>query len=133
MIDSSGIMKYVQQVALLRTVGHFKYAYVRFEIVSMSQDLDEGRITVRWRIAGISGLRVSIYTTQNCRSIRVKRRHQASRGSACKYTHSKVGPNRQGHIPLHNKYNLTKPRNVLCCIRFSVSLPHRPQNPGHLT
>ncbi len=54
-----GLMKYVQQVALLRAVGHFKYAYVRFEIVSMSQDLDEGRITVRWRIAGISGLRVS--------------------------------------------------------------------------
>nr|CAG4641865.1 EOG090X09QP [Eurycercus lamellatus] len=53
-----GLYHYVRQVALLRCVGHLKYAYVRFEILKMTQHPEEGTIKVRWRISGISGLKV---------------------------------------------------------------------------
>jgi len=52
-------MGYVQQVALLRGVGHVKFAYVGFEILNSNISVEESRITMRWRIRGISGLRVS--------------------------------------------------------------------------
>jgi len=55
-----GLFKYVQQVALLRTVGHIRFAYVKFNVLNMSQDNQEGRITVRWRIVGLSGFRVML-------------------------------------------------------------------------
>nr|SVE75252.1 EOG090X09QP [Daphnia dolichocephala] len=53
-----GLYNYVKQVALLRCVGHLKYAYVRFEILKITQHQEEGTIKVRWRITGISGLKV---------------------------------------------------------------------------
>ncbi|XP_046644132.1 uncharacterized protein LOC124329140 [Daphnia pulicaria] len=53
-----GLYHYVKQVALLRCVGHLKYAYVRFEILKITQHPEEGTIKVRWRITGISGLKV---------------------------------------------------------------------------
>jgi hypothetical protein len=55
-----GLFKYVQQVALLRTVGHLRFAYVKFNLLSISKDEKEGRITVRWRIVGLSGFRVML-------------------------------------------------------------------------
>ena len=54
----SGLYKYVQQVALLRCVGHFKFAYVRLEILKLTKHPEDGTIKVRWRIRGISGLKV---------------------------------------------------------------------------
>ncbi|CAL8143664.1 unnamed protein product [Orchesella dallaii] len=59
-IRTQGLAKYIQQVALLKTVGHVKFAFVRFEIINMSMSHEEGRITVRWRIKGLSGLRVML-------------------------------------------------------------------------
>jgi len=59
-IRKEGLYQYVQQVALLRTVGHFKYAYVKFEILKMTRHPDEGTIKVRWTIKGISGLKVML-------------------------------------------------------------------------
>lgn len=53
-----GLYNYVKEVALLRCVGHLKYAYVRFEILKITQHPEEGTIKVRWRICGISGLKV---------------------------------------------------------------------------
>lgn len=53
-----GLAKYMQQVALLKMVGHVKFAYVRFDILNMSMSQEDGRITVRWRIKGLSGIRV---------------------------------------------------------------------------
>nr|SVE77125.1 EOG090X09QP [Daphnia lumholtzi]SVE77729.1 EOG090X09QP [Daphnia lumholtzi]SVE78357.1 EOG090X09QP [Daphnia lumholtzi] len=55
---TTGLYNYVKQVALLRCVGHLKYAYVRFEILKITQHPEEGTIKVRWRICGISGLKV---------------------------------------------------------------------------
>nr|CAG4638591.1 EOG090X09QP [Cyclestheria hislopi] len=53
-----GIYNYVKQVAMLRTIAHLKFAYVRFEMLKITQHPEEGTIKVRWRIRGISGLRV---------------------------------------------------------------------------
>lgn len=53
-----GIYNYVKTIALLRTVGHLKYAYVTFTIIRITQHPEEGVIRVRWRISGISGLKV---------------------------------------------------------------------------
>lgn len=53
-----GLYNYVKQVALLRCVGHLKFAYVRFEILKITQHPEEGTIKVRWRISGISGMKV---------------------------------------------------------------------------
>jgi len=55
---SVGIYKYVQQVALLRCVGHIKYAYVHFQILKITQHPEDGTIRVRWRISGISGMKI---------------------------------------------------------------------------
>ena len=55
---SRGLYSYVKQVALLRCVGHLKFAYVRFEILKITQHPEDGTIKVRWRISGISGLKV---------------------------------------------------------------------------
>ena len=55
---SRGLYSYVNQVALLRCVGHLKFAYVRFEILKITQHPEDGTIKVRWRISGISGLKV---------------------------------------------------------------------------
>lgn len=53
-----GLYSYVKQIALLRCVGHLKFAYVRFEILKITQHPEEGTIKVRWRISGISGMKV---------------------------------------------------------------------------
>lgn len=55
----SGVYSYVKQVALLRTVGHLKYAYVKFEVIKITMHPEESTIKIRWRIRGISGLKVS--------------------------------------------------------------------------
>lgn len=53
-----GLYHYVKQVALLRTVGHLKYAYVQFEVLKITKHSDDLTIKVRWSIRGISGLKV---------------------------------------------------------------------------
>lgn len=57
-LHTVGIYKYVQQVALLRCVGHIKYAYIHFEILKITQHPEDGTIKVRWRISGISGMKI---------------------------------------------------------------------------
>uniref|UniRef100_A0A1A9WP73 Uncharacterized protein n=1 Tax=Glossina brevipalpis TaxID=37001 RepID=A0A1A9WP73_9MUSC len=53
-----GLYHYVKQIALLRTVGHLKYAYVRFEVLRITKHLEDYTIKIRWRVRGISGLKV---------------------------------------------------------------------------
>lgn len=55
-----GIFPYVRQVAFLRTVGHLKYAYVKFEVIKITKHTEDNAVRVRWRIRGISGLRVML-------------------------------------------------------------------------
>lgn len=53
-----GLYHYVKQIALLRTVGHLKYAYVTLEVLKITKHPEDSTIKVRWRIRGISGLQV---------------------------------------------------------------------------
>lgn len=55
-----GLYHYVKQVALLRTVGHLKFAYVKFDILKITMHPEDGTVRIRWRIRGISGLKVFI-------------------------------------------------------------------------
>ncbi|EDW09801.2 uncharacterized protein C6orf136 homolog [Drosophila mojavensis] len=53
-----GLYHYVKQIAILRTVGHLKYAYVKFEILKITKHPDDCTVRIRWRVRGISGLKV---------------------------------------------------------------------------
>ncbi|CAG9783309.1 unnamed protein product [Diatraea saccharalis] len=53
-----GLFPYVRQIALLRTVGHIKFAYVKFEIMKITANPEDSSVKLRWRIKGISGLKV---------------------------------------------------------------------------
>ncbi|XP_018562599.1 uncharacterized protein C6orf136 homolog isoform X2 [Anoplophora glabripennis] len=59
-IRTEGLYSYVKQVALLRTVGHLRFAYVKFEILKITQHPEDSTVKVRWRIRGVSGLRVML-------------------------------------------------------------------------
>ncbi|KAH8237346.1 hypothetical protein KR038_010153 [Drosophila bunnanda] len=53
-----GLYHYVKQIAILRTVGHLKYAYVKFEVLKITKHPDDYTVRIRWRVRGISGLKV---------------------------------------------------------------------------
>uniref|UniRef100_A0A182W513 Uncharacterized protein n=1 Tax=Anopheles minimus TaxID=112268 RepID=A0A182W513_9DIPT len=55
-----GLYHYVKQIALLRTVGHLKFAYVTFEILKITKHPEDNTVKVRWRIRGISALKVML-------------------------------------------------------------------------
>ncbi|BFG05459.1 uncharacterized protein DMAD_04187 [Drosophila madeirensis] len=53
-----GLYHFVKQIAILRTVGHLKYAYVKFEVLKITKHPDDQTVRIRWRVRGISGLKV---------------------------------------------------------------------------
>ncbi|XP_033252332.1 uncharacterized protein C6orf136 homolog [Drosophila miranda] len=53
-----GLYHFVKQIAILRTVGHLKYAYVKFEVLKITKHPDDYTVRIRWRVRGISGLKV---------------------------------------------------------------------------
>ncbi|CAH0699344.1 unnamed protein product [Spodoptera exigua] len=55
---SVGLFHFVKQVALLRTVGHLKFAYVKLEVMKITAHPEDSSVKMRWRIKGISGLKV---------------------------------------------------------------------------
>ncbi|CAH0558838.1 unnamed protein product [Brassicogethes aeneus] len=59
-ITTNGLYNYVKQVALLRTVGHLKFAYVKFEIIKITQHPEDSTVKIRWQIRGISAFRVML-------------------------------------------------------------------------
>lgn len=56
----SGLLNYIKQVALLRTVGHLKYAYVKMEVLKITKHPEDYTIKVRWRVRGISAFQVML-------------------------------------------------------------------------
>lgn len=60
----SGIVEYVKQLSLLRLYGHFKYAYVKLDVIKMTQHMEDSSIKVRWRISGITGYRIALKMIQ---------------------------------------------------------------------
>lgn len=57
-ITTVGLFHYVKQIALLRTVGHLKFAYVNFEVLKITAHPEDSSIKMRWRVRGISGLKI---------------------------------------------------------------------------
>ncbi|KAG5882813.1 hypothetical protein JTB14_024570 [Gonioctena quinquepunctata] len=55
-----GLYSYVKQVALLRTIGHLKFAYVKFEVLKITHHPEDSTVKVRWRIRGISAWKVML-------------------------------------------------------------------------
>ncbi|KAJ8679745.1 hypothetical protein QAD02_015532 [Eretmocerus hayati] len=55
---TKGMYEYVKQLALVRAVGHLKYAYVKLEVLKITMHTSNSTVRVRWRISGISGFRV---------------------------------------------------------------------------
>ncbi|XP_063234940.1 uncharacterized protein LOC134537915 isoform X2 [Bacillus rossius redtenbacheri] len=55
-----GLAEYMKQMSFLKIVGHFKFAYVNLEILKISMHPEDSSVKVRWRIKGISGLKVFI-------------------------------------------------------------------------
>lgn len=55
---SVGVYDYVKQMSLLRLLGHVRYAYVAFEVLKITQHPEDSTVRVRWRIVGVSGLKV---------------------------------------------------------------------------
>ncbi|KAF6205423.1 hypothetical protein GE061_019595 [Apolygus lucorum] len=55
-----GIGNYVKQIAIVRLVGHLKFAYVKLEVLKITRHPEDGSVRVRWRIRGISGLKVMV-------------------------------------------------------------------------
>lgn len=53
-----GGYEYVRQMAFLRIIGHLKYAYVKLEVLKITKHTNDNTIRVRWRINGITGMRV---------------------------------------------------------------------------
>lgn len=53
-----GLYHFVKQVAFLKTIGHLKYAYVKFDVLRITKHPDDFTIKIRWRVRGISGLKV---------------------------------------------------------------------------
>ncbi|XP_063601671.1 uncharacterized protein LOC134777745 [Penaeus indicus] len=66
---TTGLMAYVKQVALLRTVGHLKFAFVKFEILKMTKHPEDGTVRVRWRIKGLSGLKLHYIASDRQHSV----------------------------------------------------------------
>lgn len=44
----------------MRTVGHLKFAYVKFEVLKITQNPEDNTVRVRWRIRGISAMKVML-------------------------------------------------------------------------
>jgi len=53
-----GLYPYVKQVSLFRMWGHFKYAFVKFEILKITMHPEDASIKIRWCVKGISGSRM---------------------------------------------------------------------------
>lgn len=56
-ITTKGMFNYVKQIALVRTIAHLKFAYIKLNVLKITIDPEDDTIKVRWRISGITGLK----------------------------------------------------------------------------
>ncbi|KAK0179298.1 hypothetical protein PV327_005063 [Microctonus hyperodae] len=59
-ITTKGIHDYIKQVLYLRVGGHVLYAYVKFEVLKITIHPEDNTVKVRWRIRGLSSLKVLV-------------------------------------------------------------------------
>lgn len=57
---TKGLIYYIQQISLLKVVGHLKFAYVSMDILKITAHPEEGSVKVRWRIKGLSSFKVMV-------------------------------------------------------------------------
>lgn len=55
---TTGILPYVKQLSFLRIIGHCKFAYVKLELLKITINPEDDSVKVRWRIRGITGMKV---------------------------------------------------------------------------
>lgn len=55
---SVGLEYFMSTISILRLMGHIKYAFVKFDILKITKHPEDGTIKIRWRIKGISGMKV---------------------------------------------------------------------------
>ncbi|XP_076549364.1 uncharacterized protein LOC117610720 isoform X1 [Osmia lignaria lignaria] len=55
---TTGIVHYINQISLLKLVGHIKYAYVKLNILKMTMHPEDNTVKIRWRIEGVSNAKV---------------------------------------------------------------------------
>lgn len=53
-----GLEYFMSTISILRLMGHLKYAFVKFDILKITKHPEDGTIKIRWRIKGISGMKV---------------------------------------------------------------------------
>ncbi|XP_014237127.1 uncharacterized protein LOC106659219 isoform X2 [Trichogramma pretiosum] len=56
--STKGLPEYVKQAAMLRILGHLKFAFVRLEVLRITMHTQDNTVKVRWRIVGLTGLNV---------------------------------------------------------------------------
>ncbi|XP_035744276.1 uncharacterized protein LOC118451623 [Vespa mandarinia] len=56
-LTTKGMFNYVKQIALVKTIGHLKFAYIKLNVLKITIDPEDDTIKVRWRISGITGLK----------------------------------------------------------------------------
>ncbi|XP_047344882.1 uncharacterized protein LOC124947161 [Vespa velutina] len=56
-LTTKGIFNYIKQIALVKTIGHLKFAYIKLNVLKITIDPEDDTIKVRWRISGITGLK----------------------------------------------------------------------------
>ncbi|KAK9499144.1 hypothetical protein O3M35_003647 [Rhynocoris fuscipes] len=59
-VRTVGLYHYVKQIALLRAVGHIRFAYVKLDVLKITMHKEDNTVKLRWRIRGISGLKVML-------------------------------------------------------------------------
>ncbi|XP_014251589.1 uncharacterized protein C6orf136 [Cimex lectularius] len=57
-VRTVGLHYYIKQIALLKLIGHFKFAYIKLEVLKITRHPEDNSVKVRWRIRGVSSLRV---------------------------------------------------------------------------
>lgn len=57
-VTTRGVVNYAKQLIFLRMIGHIKFAHVKFQVIKITMHSDDGTVKVRWRIRGVSGLKV---------------------------------------------------------------------------
>jgi len=53
-----GLEYFMSTISILRLMGHIKYAFVKFDILKITKHPEDGTVKVRWRIKGISGMKI---------------------------------------------------------------------------
>ncbi|OQR76315.1 hypothetical protein BIW11_07851 [Tropilaelaps mercedesae] len=57
-IRTNGLPSYAMQISMIRFWGHIRYAHIKMNVLKVYSDPVDSSVKVRWRVDGISGLRM---------------------------------------------------------------------------